>query len=250
MSSNISFGEPLQNAHKRQHNNNANPLGAISVLIVDDDKDIQDLVVSYLNLYGIDNSQILMASDPLEGLDIFRNHKDTISLVICDYYMPKSNGAELCEILKRNQPHIPIILQTGDLNIKCKDVKFVDYVLHKPYEYENLVKSIDECLSTPPIFNFDKKEERLANIDSMGISVKFLNSNKSGHGLVIDKSKSGFKVAMKPSKDIIENALVETTTTHYNFDNNTSVVDDIQKYKIVWYKVLSIDICLVGMKAV
>ena len=89
-----------------------------NVLIVDDDEAIVDMVKDFLNLYGVRNDQIFTTSDPIEGLEIFRLRKDTISMLIIDYYMPKSNGDELCEILKKNQPDLCVILQTGDTNIQ------------------------------------------------------------------------------------------------------------------------------------
>ena len=221
-----------------------------NVLIIEDDKDMQDLVVSFLTLYGLKENRILLASDPIEGLEIFRNRKDEISLVICDYYMPKSNGAELCEILKKNQSHTPIILQTGDLNIQLKDIKFVDSVLHKPYKYESLVSVMEDLCAKPPIFDFKEQEIRISNIDNMGMSVKFLLSKRNGHGLVLDKSDSGYKIAMKPSADIMENAIIETRATAFNFDDNSSTVNEMKKFEIVWFQLLSLDVCIVGLKLI
>lgn len=220
------------------------------VLIVEDDSEVQDLLVNYLQLYGLKENKILMASDPVEGLEIFKNEKNLISLVICDYYMPKSNGAELCEIIKRNQPHTPILLQTGDLNINKKSLKSVDSILHKPYEYETFVNIIEDLCTEPPEFTFLEQEKRILNIDNEGMSVKFLSSNKFSHGLVLNRSENGCKIAMKPTTDIKEKAILETRTTTYCFNDNSSKVDDMLKYEVVWFQLLDLDICIVGLKLI
>lgn len=220
------------------------------ILVIEDDKDMQELVVNFLSLYGVKESKVLLATDPIEGLDLFKNQKEDISLVICDYYMPKSNGAELCEIIKKNQPHTPIVLQTGDLNIHLKDIKYVDSVLHKPYQYETLVSVIEDLCEKPPEFEFKDQEKRILNIDNQGMSIKFMSSLKFAHGLVLNKSENGCKVAMKPTTDIKEKAIIESRSTTYHFDDNTSEVEDMKKYEIVWFQLLDLDICIVGLKLI
>jgi CheY-like chemotaxis protein len=220
------------------------------ILIIEDDVDMQEMLVSFLTLYGMKKNRILLASDPIQGLDLFKSNKEEISIVVCDYYMPKSNGAELCEIIKKNQAHTPIILQTGDINIQLKDNKYVDSVLHKPYTYEALIDVIEDLCAEPPEFDFKKQEERLASIDNLGMFLKFKSSQKNAHCLVLDKSDGGYKIVMKPTVCIKEKEVVEVRTTTLNFDDHSCFVDQIKKYEIVWYKLLSLDVCVVGLKLV
>lgn len=106
------------------------------ILIIDDDREIVDLLHSYLTLYGIPNQNILKAYDPVIGLNTFNENQHSIISVICDYYMPKASGAELCEIIKKNQPSTFLIIQSGDKEIKQENLNYVDAVIHKPFPYK------------------------------------------------------------------------------------------------------------------
>ena len=64
--------------------------------------------------------------------------------------------------------------------------------------------------------DFSKQEERVSNIDNQGMSVKFLSSMKNAHGLVLNKSESGYKIAMKPTTDIKEKAIIESFAKTFN----------------------------------
>lgn len=77
------------------------------VLIVDDDKEIVDLIELYL---AGENYDILKAYDGLECLSILQ--KETISLLALDIMMPKLDGLAVCERV-RAKSNIPIILITA-----------------------------------------------------------------------------------------------------------------------------------------
>jgi DNA-binding response OmpR family regulator len=77
------------------------------VLIVDDDKEIVDLIELYL---AGENYDILKAYDGEECLSILR--KETISLLALDIMMPKLDGLAACRQV-REKSNIPIILITA-----------------------------------------------------------------------------------------------------------------------------------------
>ena len=65
------------------------------VLVVDDEKDIRELIKFYLNKEGF---EVLEAGDGEEALEIFEN--EYIDLGIIDVMMPVMDGFELVENLK------------------------------------------------------------------------------------------------------------------------------------------------------
>jgi len=77
------------------------------ILIVDDDKEIVDLIELYL---AGENFEILKAYDGQECLSIL--HKEPISLLALDIMMPKLDGLAVCEQV-RERSNIPIILITA-----------------------------------------------------------------------------------------------------------------------------------------
>jgi DNA-binding response OmpR family regulator len=77
------------------------------VLIVDDDKEIVDLIELYL---AGENYDILKAYDGEECLMVLQ--KETISLLALDIMMPKLDGLAVCRQI-REKSNIPIILITA-----------------------------------------------------------------------------------------------------------------------------------------
>jgi len=77
------------------------------ILIVDDDKEIVDLIELYL---AGENYDILKAYDGRECLSILQ--KETISLLALDIMMPKLDGLAVCQQV-REKSNIPIILITA-----------------------------------------------------------------------------------------------------------------------------------------
>ena len=81
----------------------------IKILLVEDNKDIQDYFVSALS----DIYSVMRASDGKEGLNIaFESIPD---IIISDIMMPNMDGMELCRIIKSDlrTSHIPVVLLTA-----------------------------------------------------------------------------------------------------------------------------------------
>ena len=75
-----------------------------SILIVDDEKEIRDLVEIYLKSEGYNT---LQACDGLEAIDIIEN--TDVDIVILDVMMPNLNGIETC-LKIREMKEMPIIM--------------------------------------------------------------------------------------------------------------------------------------------
>ena len=82
------------------------------ILVVDDEKEIRDLIEIYLKNEGY---KILKASDGREALDIVK--KDHIDLIILDVMMPNMDGIEACMKI-REEESMPIIM----LSAKSEDM--------------------------------------------------------------------------------------------------------------------------------
>ncbi|MBN2329639.1 MAG: response regulator [Candidatus Omnitrophica bacterium] len=80
-----------------------------TILIVDDEKIICDLLVSILQESG--DYRLLTASDGEEALEIFQ--KEEIDLVFTDLRMPIMGGIELLAEIRQKRPTIPVVIITG-----------------------------------------------------------------------------------------------------------------------------------------
>ena len=79
-------------------------MSEIHVLVVDDEKEIADLVEIYL---VSDGYKVYKASNALEGLEILE--KETIHLVLLDIMMPGMDGLTVCTQIRKTS-HVPIII--------------------------------------------------------------------------------------------------------------------------------------------
>ena len=114
-----------------------------TILVVDDEKEIRDLIAIYLNNEGY---KVIQASDGEEGLDILKNHE--VHLIVLDIMMPKIDGIHMC-MKVREIAEMPIIM----LSAKTQDMDKIlglttgadDYVT-KPFNPLELVARIKSQL--------------------------------------------------------------------------------------------------------
>ena len=113
------------------------------VLVVDDEKDIRELIGFYLNKEGF---EMLEASNGEEALEIFEN--EYVDLGIIDVMMPVMDGFELVENLKEFKD-VPVIMLTAKGESKDKlrgfSVGADDYVV-KPFDPTELMARVRAVL--------------------------------------------------------------------------------------------------------
>ncbi|PLS17728.1 DNA-binding response regulator [Bacillus sp. M6-12] len=114
-----------------------------TILVVDDEAHIRELVCLYLADEGFD---IVEKSNGMDALEYTENH--TVDLVILDIMMPKMDGWELCENL-RELGDIPILMITakGETGDRIKGFKLgTDDYLVKPFDPVELVLRVKALL--------------------------------------------------------------------------------------------------------
>ncbi len=86
------------------------PWGGESILFVDDEPSITELVGKMLERLGY---RVQTRENPQEALELFQNAPDRFDLVITDMTMPHMTGIQLYERLKAIREDIPVIICTG-----------------------------------------------------------------------------------------------------------------------------------------
>lgn len=86
------------------------PKGAENILIVDDEKDIVDLIAATLKPLGY---KITITTDPKEAVTLHRETKEKFDLLLTDVIMPEMNGRQLAEALTAKQPDLKVIYMSG-----------------------------------------------------------------------------------------------------------------------------------------
>ena len=131
---------------------------ATSVLIVEDDKNIQELLQLYLEKEGY---AVTVASDGGQGLTKFRAIKP--DLVLLDVMMPVMDGWTVCRTI-RAESRTPVIMLTakGEVDDKVSGLKAgADDYVTKPFEMKELLARIEAVLRRSENAGEDQKPRRL-----------------------------------------------------------------------------------------
>lgn len=121
-------------------------MGKISVLVIDDDPEFQELVDMNLSLVGFSVSRAL---DGPEGLKIAKKGK--LDVILLDWTMPEMSGLEVLEVLKNDKKmkEIPVFMMTAKTLVGDIDQAFdkgADDYITKPVELRQLPKIIKQKL--------------------------------------------------------------------------------------------------------
>lgn len=117
----------------------------LSVLIVDDEARIREVVSTYLRC---DGHQVATAASGREALEKFRRHP--FDLVVLDRVMPEMSGEQTARFIKQLNHNIPVIMLTGFgtlIEVTGSEPQAVDVVLNKPITSETLRRTIDKLLN-------------------------------------------------------------------------------------------------------
>ncbi len=114
-----------------------------TILVVDDEKEIRDLITIYLKNEGY---EVLQAGDGEESLELLK--KNEVHLIVLDIMMPKIDGIHMC-MKVREIAEMPIIM----LSAKTQDMDKIlglttgadDYVT-KPFNSLELIARIKSQL--------------------------------------------------------------------------------------------------------
>lgn len=112
-----------------------------SILVVDDELLIRDLLYDFFNNQGW---QISVAENGEKALELLKNQ--SFDLVLSDIKMPELDGLRLTARLRETHPDLPVILMTGfpsvESAVEALRAKAEDYVI-KPFNINQLFKLID-----------------------------------------------------------------------------------------------------------
>ncbi|MDR1773299.1 MAG: response regulator, partial [Clostridioides sp.] len=125
-----------------------------AILIVDDEKDIRNLIKEYATNFGY---EVFEASDGLEALNICRQRD--FDCIIADIMMPKMDGFSMCREIKKIKD-IPVLMLSAKGEEYDKlfgfEVGVDDYVV-KPFSPMELMARIKVIIS-----RYNKSESNIS----------------------------------------------------------------------------------------
>ncbi len=118
------------------------------ILVVDDEDSIREITKTALEA---NSYKVLLASDGIEAVALYSQHKEEISVVLIDMMMPSMDGPTTIRVLQKINPQVKVIGISGLVSnhemiaILGNTVKTF---LSKPYTSNELLKNLQFVLNT------------------------------------------------------------------------------------------------------
>jgi CheY-like chemotaxis protein len=116
-----------------------------TVLIIDDDTSFLEAMRALLADAGYN---VLTSSTGPKGLDMMRYAPRDIAAVLLDFNMPRFNGAETLQFLRKLSPQVKVLAVSGITRNELPPEfrEGVQRVLSKPFSNADLLKTIEDVL--------------------------------------------------------------------------------------------------------
>ena len=143
----------------------------MNVLVVDDEKEIADLVEVYLKNENYNVYKCYTSEKAIKYIDSIK-----IDIAILDIMIQGKNGFEICKYIREKGLKFPVIMLTAKIedNDKIKGLTLgADDYITKPFNPLELVARVKSALRRYTIYNNEKEAKNIIEIN----------------GLIIDKEK-------------------------------------------------------------
>jgi len=124
--------------------------GTESILVVEDEEPVRNLICSILKLNGY---RVIIAGNAKEAMASNPASFGSFDLIITDIVMPGMSGGQFAEIMKAANPRIKILQMSGYTQgtiVNQGELKEGTPFLSKPFTPETLLRSVREVLDEDP----------------------------------------------------------------------------------------------------
>ena len=140
----------------------------IKLLMVDDEVKFLESISKRLILKNFDVTTAVNGKEAIESAE-----KGLFDVAVVDFQMPGMDGAQVLRTLKEKHKYLEIIMLTGhatvDSAVECTKLGAFKY-LEKPYDFENLVETIQEAYEARLKKKFEHNQKRMEEIQKLSIS--------------------------------------------------------------------------------
>ena len=179
---------------------------AISVLVIEDDRNIAELLQLYLEKEGY---AVTVAADGLQGVEKFRNIGP--DLVLLDIMMPGLDGWEVCKRI-RQESACPVIMLTAksEVDDKIQGLKTgADDYITKPFEMKEVLARIEAVLRRSQPASVEPARKLV--FDNLIIDMDAFELTVAGKKMDIPPKEMEllFYLASKPNRVFTRNQLLD-----------------------------------------
>ena len=203
----------------------------MNVLVVDDEKEIADLVEVYLKNENYNVYKSYTSEKAIKYVDSIK-----LDIAILDIMIQGKNGFEICKYIRKKGLKFPIIMLTAKIedNDKIKGLTLgADDYITKPFNPLELVARVKSALRRYTIYNNEKEEKNIIEIDGLIIDKekhKCLLYDKE-----IDLTPMEFDIllylATNRGKVISSEELFENVWKEKYFDSNNTIMVHIRRIR-------------------
>lgn len=117
-----------------------------TILVVDDEQVVRDVCSALLRALGF---HVLTASDGYECLTVYQEHRDQVIAVLLDITMPRMDGTQALQELRRINPEVRVLMTSGYSEVDALD-RYAgirsDGFIEKPFRLDALWSKLQALL--------------------------------------------------------------------------------------------------------
>lgn len=197
----------------------------VNILVVDDDKELNRTVCTYLNDSGFQAKGVLSANEAYD--EMYNNLYD---LIISDIMMPEVDGFEFAETVRQVNRHIPILFMSAkdDLSSKKKGFRLgIDDYMVKPVELAELEMRVRALLRRANI-----EMDRKLTVGNLELDADGMTAAIDGEEIPVTTREFNilYKLLSYPKKTFTRAQLMDE---FWGLDSDTSLrADDVYITKL------------------
>lgn len=206
------------------------------VLIVDDEREIAELIEIYLRNEGFQTS---IAGDGEQALELYE--REPYDLVILDIMMPKMDGLEVCRKLRKDQ-NVPILMvsaKTQDMDKIMGLMTGADDYMAKPFNPMELIARVRSLLrrsyqySKPDTGSSGRDSGKELRLGQLRIDKLSHIADVEGRPLQLTSTEFGilYLLASQPGRVFSAEDIFQQVWKEKYFESNNTVMVHISKLR-------------------
>lgn len=193
----------------------------IKILLIEDEKKIAESLRQGLSE---NNFSVSVAYDGIGGLRLYESQN--FDLVILDINLPGMNGYEVCQVIRRTNQNVPVIMLTAlnaiDDKIEGFDSGADDYIV-KPFDFKELTARIralmKRSVNSISFGNVIKVADLVLNLDNREV-------NRGGKAISLTaKEFQLLEFLVRNKNKVVSRAEIALNVWDIDFDTKTNVID-------------------------
>lgn len=124
-------------------------LVAARIIVAEDDRDMREMLASSLRRRGHEVVECENGAILLHAIDLLTRNRRQVDLIISDVRMPGLPGMRALEMVRAEDPYVPVIVMTGfpeiDARVEASELGVAGFFA-KPFDIEEICQLADQLL--------------------------------------------------------------------------------------------------------